>query len=247
MKRLIALLTTVLLTACLAVPAFAAATPVVTYNGSSELAYTDESGNALSGDGDFGTAFSSMLPGVTYSQSITLKNTSENDQVRFYMSLDVIKTLQADKLDGAGYAVTLTSTKETLFSSVNGAISGTLIGGSGSNAELADLNKDLYDESGTGILVATLAPGESETLTLSIKADATMSNAYQSAQGALKFQFFAQMNSTTGTTTTVYVPGQTIVKTVQTGDNSPIYIAAAAMGAAVVILLLTVRKKKKKD
>lgn len=246
MKRVLSIALTLLLALALCVPAFAATTPVVTYDGSAQLRYTDTSGNALSGNGDFGTAFSNMLPGVTYSQSVNLKNTSTADTTRFYMSLGVLSTLKAAQLDGAGYTVTLTSGSETLYSSVNGTISGTLIGGSGSSGELMDLNEALYSADGKGILVATLAPGATETLTLSIAADATMSNAYQRASGTVEFQFFAEVTTANGKTTTVHVPGKTVYKTVKTGESGLIYAAAAVLLLAVVVLLITGYKKDHK-
>ncbi|MEA4966208.1 MAG: LPXTG cell wall anchor domain-containing protein [Oscillospiraceae bacterium] len=243
MKRLLSIALSLLLLLALCVPASAAATPVVTYDGSAQLSYTDESGSALSGSGDFGTAFTNMLPGATYSQSIVLKNTSASDTVRFYMSLGVLETLKAAKLDGAGYTVTLTSQNQTLYSSINGEISGTLVGGSGSTGELKDLNAALYSTDGKGILVSTLAPGASDTLTLSITADATMSDAYQSASGTLEFQFFAEVTASNGKITKVYVPGKTIYNTVKTGESGLIFAAAGVLLLAVITLLIVGRKK----
>lgn len=246
MKRLLSVAAALLICLTLCVSVFAASVPVVTYDGSTNLSYTDESGNALSGGGDFGTAFSSMLPGVTYSQTIALKNASEKDTVRFYMSLDVLKTLAGSALDGAGYTVTLTSGSETLYSSVNGAITGALLGGSGSVGELQDLNEALYSADGKGILVTTAAPGAGDQLTLSITADSTMSDAYQSASGTIEFQFFAEVTSSGGKVNTVYIPGKTIYNTVQTGENGWIFLAAGVLVAAVVVLLVTGRKKNHK-
>ncbi len=245
MKRLLSITVALLLSFSLSISAFAASTPVVTYDGSTNLSYTDENGNALSG-GDFGTAFSSMLPGVTYSQTIALKNTSEKDTVRFFMSLDVLKTLSAAKLDGAGYTVTLTSNSQTLYSSVNGAITGALLGGSGSAGELKDLNEVLYSADGKGIMVTSVAPGGSDQLTLSITADSTMSNAYQSASGTIEFQFFAEVVASNGKVITIHVPGDTIYNIVRTGENAWIFIAAGVLVASLAFLLITGRRKNHK-
>ena len=245
MKRLTAIITVIMLAIFITTSAMAAAVPVVTYDGGSELKYTDEAGNPISGDGDFGTAFSSMLPGVEYSQQVILKNTSAEDTVRYYMALSVIETLKNSGLDGAGYTVELKSTTETLYSSVNGTISGTLVGGSGSTEELGDINDALISDNGAGLLVCTLEPGAQETITLSIKADATMSNAYQNASGVLKFQFFGEKVEPTGVKT-IFVPGQTIVHIVKTGDSSPIYIVAAVLVIGVIVLLATGKSKKSK-
>lgn len=259
MKRVFSAVVSLVIVGLLTVFSFAAETPVVTYHGGTELTYTDESGQQISGNGDFGTAFSNMLPGVTYSQSIVLKNTG-SDTVKFYLNLDVLETLKKEKVDGAGYTVLLKSTTDTLYSSVNGAISGTLIGGSGSSNELGDLNEAFYSSDETGILVATLKAGGSERLTLTLQADETMSNAYQDAEGTLSFQFFAEVPQSSSTTKVVTIPGEIRhetkvitseaqseengTKAVQTGDNSPIYLVAAVLVVAVIILLLTGRKKK---
>lgn len=264
MKRFFAIAVSLMLVGSLMGSVVAAETPVVTYDGGTALTYTDEAGKQLSGNGDFGTAFSDMLPGVSYEQRILLKNTS-SDTVKFYMNLNVLKTLKNAKLDGAGYTVILSDSSNTLYSSVNGTISGTLIGGSGSGAELGDLNKAFYSSDGTGMLVATVQPGGSERLTLRIQADATMSNAYQGADGTLQFQFFGEVPQSGGVTKVVTLPGETRyettevndttrndetqngqngIKTVQTGDNSPIYLVAAILVVAVILLLITGRKKK---
>ena len=250
MKKLISLVSALALAMALTVgTAFAADVPVVTYDGGSSLSYTDASGKALTGDSDFGTAFSSMLPGVTYTQQIQLRNTSEKDTVRFYMDLAVLQTLQKSGLDGAGYTVTLTNGDTTLYSSVNGEITGTLVGGKNSSGELADLNKDLYSGDGQGILVATLNPGESATLALSIAADATMSNAYQDAEGTLQFQFFGEIVPVNSPTPNVVNKTVYINKGVKTGDSSPIYIVAGVLVAAVIVLVILgiVKKNKEKD
>jgi len=246
MKRFAALLAALMLVMCFAPSAAAASVPVVTYDGGSELIYTDEAGNPISGNGDFGTAFSNMLPGVEYSQRVILNNGSAEDTVKFYMSLSVLETLRNGGLDGAGYTVELKSTSETLYSSVNGEISGTLVGGSGSSQELGDINGALMNSDGTGILVATLDPGYMETLTLTIKADATMSNAYQDAEGVIQFLFFGEKVEPTGVKT-VYVPGKTLLKGVKTGDTSPIYIVAAVLVAGVIFLLITGKSKKQQE
>lgn len=243
MKRFIAILAMFALVLFAAPSAAAVTTPVVTYDGSSELKYTDTAGNPISGDGDFGTAFSNMLPGVEYSQQVILKNSSK-ESMKFYMALSVIETLRNGGLDGAGYTVELKTTTQTLYSSVNGEVSGSVVGGSGSAKELGDINEALVSSDGTGLLVCTLEPGKQETITLTIKADATMSNAYQNATGILKFQFFGEKVEPTGVTT-IYVPGQTVVKVVKTGDSSPIYIVAAVLVVGVIVLLATGKSARK--
>lgn len=252
-------------------PAEAAAVPTVVYDGGTKLIYTDETGSQISGNGDFGTAFDDMLPGVTYTQDINLLNSSSQDTVYFYMDLEVLKTLQADGLTGAGYTVSLKSGGTELYTSKNGTVKGALIGGSGSSGELEDLNQDLVSGDRQGFMVAAVGPGSRTTLSLSIQADGSMDNAYQNADGTISFRFFGEVvdgpvaevvNRTetqkeadrivTRTTyskgtpvrvkKTVYVAGN-----VQTGDRTPIIPAVgAAAGAGILLTVLVILKRRRK-
>ncbi len=248
MKKIVSLVSALVLVMAITVStAFAADVPVVTYDGGSALTYTDAAGKAITGDSDFGTAFSSMLPGVTYTQQIQLRNTSEKDTVRFYMDMSVLQTLKKAGLDGAGYTVTLTNGDTTLYSSVSGSVSGTLVGGSNSTGELADLNEDMYSSDGKGFLVATLNPGETATLALSIAADATMSNAYQDAEGVIQFQFFGEIVPVNTPTPNVVQKTVYVTKGVKTGDSSPIFIVAGILVVAVFALMFLGFAKRRKD
>lgn len=231
----------------LALSVSAASAPVITYSGGSSLAYTDESGNPLTGNSDFGTAFNGMIPGKTYTQTIKLQNKDTNNTVRFYMDLNVLKTLKAGNLDGAGYTVVLKSGDDVLYSSVNGTHAGTLLGGNGSTGELTELNKEFLSQNGSGILVATLTPGTNSDISLTITADASMSDAYQGANGTLSFQFFGeivppQKDKIINKYETIYVNGG-----VQTGDNRPIYIVATVLVAAVIVFFLLGKKTSKEN
>lgn len=251
MKKLLVMLFSILVLISTAQAVMASSVPTVSYDGGSYLNYTDENGNAISGNSSFGTAFSAMLPGVTYTQSINLANNDKNDTVRYYMDLNVIRTLQAAGLDGAGYTVELLSTDETLYSSKNGVSSGVLVGGSGSGGELADLNESMYNSDGKGILVATLKPGDTTEISLNITADATMSNAYQAATGTLSFQFFGEVVPTPKDTNTVVTKVKTVYvrNGVQTGDTSPVFIVAGILVVALVVFLAVsfVGKKRGKE
>lgn len=224
----------------------AAGVPVITYSGGSSLSYTDAKGNPLTGNSDFGTAFSGMIPGKTYTQEIKLQNKDTENTIRFYMDLSVLETLKASQLDGAGYTVILESGGDVLYSSVNGTRGGTLIGGSGSTGELTELNKEFLSQNGNGILVATLTPGTDTSVSLSITADASMSDAYQGAKGTMSFQFFGEIVPPQKTQIinkykTIYVTGG-----VPTGDGRPVYITAAVLVAAVIVFFILGRKKDKK-
>lgn len=232
MKRLFSSLLAVVLVFALSINALAAI-PTVYYNdGSSVLQYSLTNGT-------FGDAFENMIPGVTRTQQIALQNNGSKDTVRFFMSVQVLKTLINAAKDGAGYTVTLSNSTQTLFTSAPGNVGGTLIGGRDSN-ELGDLDDALYSSDRNGILVSTLEPGKSDVLTLSITPDATMSNAYQSGVGTLQFQFFAE-KVVAGET--IYIPGTTVTKVVSTGENGWIYAAAGVMLLSTLVLILTGKKK----
>lgn len=236
MKKLISSLLVAVLLTVLCIPALAVVPIVYYYDNSQVLQYS-------TGNGDFGDAFNNMLPGVTSTQQIILQNNSTKDTVRFYMTLEVLQTLLKAAKDGAGYTVILTSSTQTLFTSEPGSVGGTLIGGQGTG-ELEDLNKALYSTDMNGILVSTLGPGQSDTLTLSITPDATLSNNYQSGLGRLRFQFFGEkvVNGET-----IYIPGKTVTKPVSTGESGWIFAAAGVMVAASLVLILTGKKKNEEN
>lgn len=236
MKRIISSLLAVVLLAAFCMTAYAAVPAVYFNDGSYVLKYSLT-------DGTFGDAFDNMMPGVTRTQQITLQNNSRVDTVRFYMTLEVFQTLLRAARDGAGYTVTLTSSSQTLFSSENGGVSGTLIGGRNTD-ELEDLNEALYSSDRKGILVSTLAPGRSDTLTLSITPDATLSNNYQDGLGILRFQFFGEI---VVPGETIIVPGKTITKAVSTGENGWIFLAAGVMLVSSLVLILTGKKKNEEN
>ena len=94
MKRLFSSLLAVVLVFALSINALAAI-PTVYYNdGSSVLQYSLTNGT-------FGDAFENMIPGVTRTQQIALQNNGSKDSIRFFMSVQVLKTLINAAKDGA--------------------------------------------------------------------------------------------------------------------------------------------------
>lgn len=230
-KKFLALLLCLAVAVSAAVPAFAAAAKTVVYDGT-----TITTGTGMDG-------FTNMIPGMTSTDSLTLVNSS-SDTVKYYMYMDVVDTLKNANSAGAAYDVLLTCGGDTLYGydHLTQTASGTLIGGTGT-AELKELNGLFGSEK--AVLVATLAPGESAVLTLTITPDATgLNNNYQNALGQINFRFGVE-NVRAGTTT--IVTERNVVKTVKTGDTNDFVLIGGAAAAALVVLVVVSRRKKKEE
>lgn len=244
-KNLCTTLIALMVSVVMGISCFAAdTTNKVVYDGTN-LIY--EGTNQMSG-------FSNMLPGKTYSGSIQLENKGAN-AANFYMDTSVVQTLiGASNTKDTGYTVTLTCGETVLYGydPVSGKASGTLIGGDGTQG-LEELNNQLEEYP----LVATLNPGESTTVTLSVKPDATATgNTYMSADGSIEFRFQAsdvpQVRTVVETETVQAKPNvvtqvRTVVQAAQTGDANVVFICLIVAAAAFILFLTLSDKKENKD
>lgn len=238
-KRIFGL--TLALAAALSINCFAAENGSVVYNGE-----TLECTGGMD-------AFGSMLPGVPYTDTITLTNTSENT-ANFYMDTNVVNTLSQDGASGAGYTVSLTCGDSVLygFDPATGEATGALLGGDGTG-ELEELNSILGRTNGENYqMVATLEPGESVDVSLMLQADGTsLDNDYQNAVGSIQFQFIAEeLEPVTETVVNqVQLPPEVVTQTryVQTGDNSLVWILGGVAVVAIGGFVFLSWKKKKKE
>lgn len=216
----------------------------VVYDGTS---LTYEGTNQMSG-------FSNMLPGKTYKGSIQLENKGTN-AANFYMDTSVVQTLiGASNTKDTGYTVTLTCGNTVLYgyNPVTAKATGSLIGGDGSQG-LEELNKQLEEYP----LVATLNPGESTTVTLSVQPDATATgNSYMSADGSIEFRFQAsdvpQVRTVVKTQTVQEKPNvvtqvRTVVQAAQTDDVNTIFVCAIVAAVALVLFLVLSSKKQENE
>lgn len=242
-KKLIASLFSLALSAVFALGCFAATDKVV-YDGAN-LTYTG--GTEMSG-------FTQMIPGKTYTGTITLENTGEK-AAYFYMDTSVVSTLiGASSEKDTGYTVSLTCGGNTLYGydPATGKATGTLVGGD-TTAGLEELNKQLEEYP----LVATLEPGQTADVVLSITPDATATNvSYMGAEGKIEFRFqAADVPDVKTVVTTEKVQGKpdvvtqvrTIVVSAKTGDFNTIAVCAVVVVLAAIVLLVLTKTKKKEE
>ena len=243
-KKLIASLFSLALSAVFALGCFAANDKVV-YDGKN-LTY---SGNTVM------SGFTQMIPGKTYTGTITLENGGEKTAY-FYMDTSIVKTLisTAGEKD-TGYTVSLTCGGNTLYGydPATGKATGTLVGGDGTTG-LEELNNQLEEYP----LVATLEPGQTADVVLSITPDATATDStYMGAEGGnieLRFQA-ADVPDVKTVVTTNTVQGEpsvvtqvrTIVVSAKTGDFNTIAVCAVVVVLAAIVLLVLTKKKKKEE
>lgn len=256
-KRLFALVLVLSLALVAALSCYAAdGATTVTYDGSNELAISSE---GLTG-------FESMMPGVESSGTFELVNES-NNITNFYMSTEVLQTLTADGAKDTGYTVTMLVDGQVIFGNTavqddgtgtatyaDGNDQGVLVGGQNTE-ELKVLNQD--DVLGNDyVLVASVDPKSTATLTLRIKPDATGTDEmYMTGNGAMQFKFRAEAVVPVNRTETVYEKGKDIVVTqtrywlngVQTGDPVAFAPLVGVLILAVLVFILAAKKKKKKE
>lgn len=221
----------------------------VTYNGSGlEYSVNNPTDN-----------IQNMTPGVESTYSFDLVNNS-GSSTDFYMATEVLQTLTATNSTGdTGYLVTMLVDDQVIFgnnteANSDGYESGVVVGGQDTD-ELEMLN----DEDILGndyILVATIAPNSSKTLTLKITPNATGTDStYEASTGDMQFQFMAEevtpLTRTEVTTVkrepTVVTQTRYILTGVQTGDPMVIAPLVGVLALAVLLFIVAGKKKKKKE
>lgn len=221
----------------------------VTYNGSS-LEYS------LSNATD---DIQNMAPGVESDYSFDLVNNS-GSSTDFYMSTKVLQTLTAPTSTGdTGYLVTMLVDDQVIFgnnaaANSEGDETGILVGGQDTD-ELEMLNeKDILGND--YVLVATIGPNSTKTLTLKITPNATGTDAsYEASTGDMQFQFMAEEVTplTRNEVTTVQNEPTVVTQTryiltgVQTGDPLVIAPLIGVLVLAVLLFIIAGKKKKKKE
>lgn len=250
MKRISALVLVLGLAFTSALGCFAAGSDIsVTYNGSS-LDYSVN--NPVD-------SIQNMTPGVESSYSFDLVNNS-GSSTDFYMSTKVLQTLLAStETEETGYLVSMTVDNQVIFgNNAPGTVEendvGVVVGGQ-DTAQLAMLNDS--DILGNDyVLVATIDPNSTKTLTLHITPNATGTNSYyEGSSGDMRFQFMAEevtpLTRTEVTTVknepTVVTQTRYILTGVQTGDPMVIAPLVGVLALAVLLFIIAGKKKKKKE
>jgi hypothetical protein len=240
-----------------------AANAGVTFNPNNELVYSNVTANP-DGSVNMGDIFKGIAPGEDRQQSITLTNTNSRT-VDFYMDVRAIQALEESQKSatGAGYDITLTAGTTVLYDSSVGGY------GSASAAGSTSGLKEINDGELSGFaLVATLAQGESEQITLRVFFDGeAMDNNsqgidYSMTIGQFGFLFKVAYDDPAGPRVfdrIITNPGPaTIIRTIRdivsspetvagvlTGDAARIGLAVIVLGIGLTLFLVTNKKKAK--
>ena len=172
-----------------------------------------------------------MLPGVPYEGAIQLKNVGEKE-ANFYMDTEVVSTLLGvDNVKDTSYRVSLSVGDNVLvgYDAESDAVTGTIVGGEGTTG-LEELNMTLPEYP----LVATLKPGETADVVLTIQPDAEETdNTYISSLGRVEFRFKVS----------------DVSDSVITGDNYVMYISIAVIvvGLILFFVLAAAKRNRRKD
>jgi hypothetical protein len=260
-KKIMGLILAAAAACSLCLPAFAAGkvynAAAVTFNGTDLIMKTDET-----------NAFANILPGDDRTEQITLSNQGSGTVI-YYMDASVLSALEAsdavqvNKITAYTYDMSVQA--YTKAGAANGSptvIYSTTAGGINS-AGMNILNEDLNGtetvttttngtttKSNNWVAVAQLDPGESAKITFSMRLDgAATQNEYNNLAGQLAFQFRVR-DLTRGTeyktvTKTVY-DVRNIIKTVKTGDYTPIVVLVTILVLGFGLMYLLFRKKNDK-
>ncbi|WNV56989.1 MucBP domain-containing protein [Oscillospiraceae bacterium NTUH-002-81] len=202
---------------------------------------------------DFGDAFDNMLPSETRTQEIILKNADQR-AVDFYMSAQVLKSLQEIGEDNAFYHVSLDLVQNGTFTRIYGdGQELATVGGSNNGArglkELDDTLDDYY-------LLAVLKGGETAKLQLTVELDGESGdNVYMARDGKIQFDFRVQYDDpkapeviTVKGDPVVHVVKkvQTVYRGVKTGDQAPVAILLGVLVLSVILMIVVIVRRKKK-
>lgn len=180
----------------------------------------------LDGSKDLFDNFKNIMPGETRQQNITLKN-DDHRELRFYLSADVLNSLDTDTSGLSIYNISITNNGEVFYD-------GTL-------DDLAALSAGRMSDD---TLLATLQKGEETKVTLVLEVDGdSMDNTYQNRDGLIQFNFSVEELDDESTIVEVV---RTVYQGVRTGDAT---IIAPIIGLLVIsgltVIFLVKRKKDK--
>ena len=160
-------------------------------------------------------------------KNIVLKN-DDHRELRFYLSADVLDSLDTDTSGLSVYNITITNEGEEFY---NGTLD-----------DLAALSSGRMSED---TLLASLQKGETTTVTMTLEVNGdSMDNTYQNREGLIKFNFSVEELDDQSTIVEVV---RNVYESIKTGDATviaPLLGLVAVSGFAVIFLL---KKKKHKE
>lgn len=264
-KKLITLATALVCLVGSTMTVCAAENATVTFTDKEKLEY---SGVTFYEDGTpkLGTSFEGIAPGETAEQVITVANENEKT-VDFYMNANALQALEesTEQAQGAGYVINLAIGDTVIYDSSVGGYESEDAGGS--KEGILEMNEGALEGY---VLIATLAEGESENITLSIYFDGeamdnnSQSVDYSNAVGQLGFSFqvayedpeeptviyneVVEKEETKYVTNIVEIIEERIpLAAVATGDAAMIGLGAVVLVAGLLLIVLTGKKKKTEE
>ena len=187
---------------------------------------------------------SGLQPGDDITFTITLKH-SNSKQADWYMSNEVLKSLEAGKAEGSAYEYLLT------YTGANSSNSRTLYD---SQAVGGDDSSGLKEATEAGGLedfffLERLSNGNTAAVKLRVTLDGeTEGNAYFDTIARLKMKFAVEPVDTGGNTPNNGTPNKN--NTVRTGDDTnlfPFYVVMAASGLALLLIAIVTLRRRKRE
>ena len=189
--------------------------------------------NNSSAAADVDKAISGLQPGDSMTFTFTYKNDSDVS-TEWYLENQVVKTLEEANVKGGGYTYELVNNgkKEgtvTIFSSK------AVAGYEAANPDKTDTGlKSATNATQDWLYIDTLKPGQSGTTTLTVALDGeSQANAYENRNGRLRIAYAVEDTAV----------GEDVVKhrkTVNTGDETNLFIPVAAFVGAAILLSLAI-------
>ena len=188
-------------------------------------------------------AISSLEPGDSMTFTFTYKNSS-SDSTEWYLSNEVVKTLEESGGKNGGYTYELVNygKKEgtvTIFRSE------AVAGDDSQNPDTADKGlKSATNATKDWLYIDTLASGQSGTTKLTVALDGeSQANNYQTTNGQLRIAYSVEKTAT-GETVYEHVKGA-----VNTGDETNLILTVALFLGSLLLLLLAIMsfRRDRKD
>ena len=187
-------------------------------------------------------AIANLQPGDSMTFTFTYKNDSDVS-TEWYLENQVVKTLEEENAKGGGYTYELVNNGKK-EGTVNIFRSKAVAGYEDANPDKADTGlKSATNATGDWLYIDTLKPGQSGTTTLTVALDGeSQANAYENRNGQLRIAYAVEDTAV----------GEDVVKhrkTVNTGDETNLFIPIAAFVGAAILLSLAILsyRKDRKD
>ena len=211
----------------------------VTFNDQDKMVETYPNGDLVDGSRVIADSLAGMEPGDSITLTISLKQDNA-DSADWYMSNEVLDSLEAQFASGSAYGYYLTFTSpnkdrtRVLYDSSR-------VGGDNTDG-LYDATNNLEDF----FYLDTLSKGQEAKVELTVSLDGeTEGNAYFNKDAELKMRFAVEKVTTSNTPPTK--SNRNVVVTGDTTNLMPFYIAMGVSGVLMLVLAIASLRSRKRD